>query len=110
MSSYSAAWTWCRWPALARPEDAPPTLTYEILSGCASEAEAERVLDLALASGWTVSDVREIKALVAAGALADWQRVRLTSNGRTVYVTDGERRVPVATFLDNGDGLARARV
>lgn len=98
----------CRWPSLPRPEDAPPTLTYEILSGCATEAEAERVLDLALAEGWRVSEAREIKALVAKGALDNWQRVRLTSNGRTVYATDGERQVPVATLLDNGDGLAQA--
>lgn len=97
-----------RWPKLALPQDAPPTLAYEVISGCQTEQEAEGVLDLALGRGWTVGDVREIKALRALGLLDGWQRLRLVSDGDgLICVDDGERRVPVARLLED-DPLARA--
>jgi hypothetical protein len=92
---------------LPRPQDAPPTLAYEIISGCETPEEADEVLDRALAEGWSVSDVRDIKRLRATGLLNDWRRLRLVSDGSVIYVTDGRERVPVARLV-GGDGLARA--
>jgi len=92
------------------PEDAPPTLTYEIVSGCANAPEAEQVLDLALERGYTVNDVREVKALRAQGLIEDWNKLRLVHNGNgTIYVDDGQTREPIATLLADTD-LARAGV
>jgi len=92
------------------PEDAPPTLTYEIVSGCANAPEAEQVLDLALERGYTVNDVREVKALRAQGLITDWNKLRLVHNGNgTIYVDDGQTREPIATLL-TGTDLARAGV
>ncbi|HIP96550.1 MAG TPA: hypothetical protein EYH32_04965 [Anaerolineae bacterium] len=98
----------CRWPELPRPQDAPPTLAYEIISGCSTPEEADEVMDRALAEGWSVADVRDIKRLRAMGVLDEWTRLRLVSDGSTIYVVDGgQRRVPVARLV-GGDGLARA--
>lgn len=93
-----------RFPGLALPEDVNPTLAYEVVSGCETETEADEVLDLVLGEGWTVSDVREVKALRALGVLQDWRRVRLVSDGNGgVLADDGVRREYCAHFIENSD-------
>ena len=86
-SSLWKAWVLvARFPQLQLPEDTSQTLAYEIISGCQTEEEAERVLDLALNEGWSVSDVREIKTLRGMGYLEDWRRLRMVCD-KTGVVT-----------------------
>ena len=94
-----------RFPGLELPKDVAPTLTYEIISGCGTKDEAEAVLDLALGEGWTVQEVREIKALRAAGLMDDWRHIELgmDDHNRIVLCTDAAM-VPCAARAQTNSG------
>lgn len=93
-SSLWKAWVLvARFPQLQLPEDTSQTLAYEIISGCQTEEEAERVINLALNEGWSVSDVREIKMLRGMGYLEDWRRLRMVCDKTgLVTVHDGTQQ------------------
>ena len=109
-SSLWKAWVLIgRFPDLLLPEDASQTLVYEIISGCQTKEEAERVIDLALHEGWTVSEVREMKILRGAGLLDHWCRLRIGCDGSgTVTVRNGKRSEKCAQLSAESDGLAAA--
>ena len=111
-SSLWKAWVLvARFPQLQLPEDTSQTLAYEIISGCQTEEEAERVLDLALNEGWTVSDVREIKTLRGMGLLDRWCRLRITCGSKgSVTVHDGKRNEVCGKLDLESNGLASAGV
>ena len=109
-SSLWKAWVLVgRFPNLQLPEDTSQTLIYEIISGCATEEEADRVLDLALQEGWTVSEVREIKTLRGMGYLEDWRRLRMVCDSKgTVTVYDGKQNEICGKLDLESNGLASA--
>ena len=77
---------------LELPQDAPPTLAYEIVSGEDDPESAEEALDRAVAEGWRVQDAREVKALRSQGLVDAWQRVHLSmrADGTLMARNDGE--------------------
>ena len=101
-STVNKAITLARSP-VALPADAPPTLAYTVLSAAGDDHDlAERLMDLAIAQGWSAWDVRNIKILVHEELLDDWVRPRLYRSGDRLLVSDGTSTAVVARFEDNG--------
>jgi hypothetical protein len=110
------AWVYAnRFPGLMLPEDTSQTLAYEVMSGCATRAEAEEVLNLALAQGWSVRDVREIKNLRSRGLLEDWVRLKLAKRDGILQVIGPTGPVGLAAYFechegDEGEEMLRAGI
>jgi len=87
------------------PEDVPPSLVTEITSGTGDNAEAERVLTLAIERGWSAHDVREIKWLHEQGLLPGdaWILPRLYMKGRNLMIDLGDGPACCATLQPFGD-------
>ncbi|NLF00903.1 MAG: hypothetical protein GX601_07985 [Anaerolineales bacterium] len=79
-----------KFPEVERAEDLPPTVTYEVLSGSASAAEAEAGMRTAIGNGWGAADVREAKLLKARGLTpeGEWQRPQLFCRDNVIWLRD----------------------
>ena len=95
---------------LPLPEDAPPTLAYEVISSTDDPAEQEERLEKAMEEGWTTHDVREVKRL--ANVWDRWERVRLAlRDDGTLLARNGSSDWVRIGRLENGDDdVARAGV
>lgn len=88
-----------------RPQDMSTTTFYEILAGCETPEEVDRVVDLALAHEWRSYHIRIIKRLQDAGLIAKdkWALPKITRKAHTLYVTlDGAQR-PFAWLKDDSE-------
>jgi hypothetical protein len=92
------------------PQDVQPTLIYEFSSGGLSGDALEAVLERATAENWSVWDAREIKALVKAGVLEEWERVSLVRQGNRIFALVGDKLSECATIDGRDDAAARAGV
>ena len=105
------AWvTACAHPEVERPQDATPTLTYEVLSSTDDPEEVEERLDFVLREGLKVEDVRNLKRLEAQGVIEEWKNYRLFSNGDgEIWVSDGMQAARVA-LLEGGSELTEVGI
>lgn len=95
-----------------RPQDMSLTTFYEIISGCETEEEVNRVVELAIDNDWRSYHVRFIKRLHDADLLPAerWVLPRLTRRGSKLYVyLDGTGGAPFAMIRED-DPLAKIGV
>ena len=79
-----------RFPEVARAEDLPPTVTYEVLSGSGTPEEAETGMQTAIEQGWGSGAVREAKLLKAKGLTpeGEWRRPHLFHRDGVIWMRD----------------------
>lgn len=97
---------------IERPQNMSMTTFYEILAGCDTPEEADRVVDLALNNEWRSYHIRLIKRLHDARLLPkeEWILPRVTRRGEQLYVyLHGIGGTHFATIRDD-DSLARIGV
>jgi hypothetical protein len=89
------------------PQELQPTVLYELSSGGLKGDALEAVLGRATDENWSAWDTREIKKLVKAGLLKNWQRVSLIKQDDKLFAAVGKKLSHFAT-LTNTEGYAAA--
>lgn len=103
----------CKYHDIPRPEDASQTLVYEVLSGAVDAEDANIGFEIALANGWTVTDVRIAKALRRAGLTDGWESPTMAIDSDN-YIwargSDGAWHRVLQRYYDPNNGASEGMV
>lgn len=111
---YKALINVAKHPEIERPQDVSSTLTYEVLAGSETAADAEAGFEAATSNGWNVKQVREVKFIRALSddkADKTWMLPALFLDDGCIWARNGKKLVKIATLEDvRGDDLTRAGI